>query len=58
MLKLALSYSTMTIYLSMEKTFNQSKSWIYRAVGLLSFNGGFVNSITFESFFHNPPSGM
>jgi uncharacterized membrane protein YoaK (UPF0700 family) len=38
----------------MEKTFNQSKSWIYRAVGLLSFNGGFVNSITFESFFHNP----
>lgn len=38
----------------MEQTFNQNKSWIYRAVMLLSFNGGFVNAITFESFFHNP----
>lgn len=38
----------------MENTFNQSKSWIYRAVTFLSINGGFVNSITFESFFHNP----
>lgn len=38
----------------MEQTFNQSKSWIYRAVTFLSINGGFVNSITFESFFHNP----
>lgn len=38
----------------MEKTFDQSKNWIYRAVTLLSLNGGFVNSITFESFFHNP----
>lgn len=38
----------------MEQTFEQSKSWIYRAVILLSINGGFVNSITFESFFHNP----
>lgn len=38
----------------MEKTFEQHKSWIYRAVSLLSINGGFVNSITFESFLHNP----
>jgi uncharacterized membrane protein YoaK (UPF0700 family) len=38
----------------MEQTFDQSKNWIYRAVTLLSINGGFVNSITFESFFHNP----
>lgn len=38
----------------MEQTFHQNKSWIYRAVMLLSFNGGFVNAITFESFFHNP----
>lgn len=38
----------------MEKTFDQSKSWVYKTVSLLSINGGFVNSITFESFFHNP----
>ncbi len=38
----------------MEKTFEQNKNWIYKAVILLSINGGFVNSITFESFFHNP----
>ncbi len=38
----------------MEQTFEQNKNWIYRAVILLSINGGFVNSITFESFFHNP----
>lgn len=38
----------------MEKTFDQDKNWIYKAVTLLSINGGFVNSITFESFFHNP----
>lgn len=38
----------------MEETFNQSRAWVYKAIGLLSFNGGFVNSITFESFFHNP----
>jgi uncharacterized membrane protein YoaK (UPF0700 family) len=38
----------------MENTFNQSKGWIYKAVTFLSINGGFVNSMTFESFFHNP----
>ena len=38
----------------MEQTFDQSKGWIYRAVTLLSINGGLVNSITFESFFHVP----
>ncbi|MBP9741843.1 MAG: DUF1275 domain-containing protein [Burkholderiales bacterium] len=38
----------------MEQTFEQNKNWIYRAVIFLSMNGGFVNSITFESFFHNP----
>jgi len=38
----------------MEKTFNQNRNWVYRAVSLLSFNGGFVNSITFVGFLHNP----
>lgn len=38
----------------MEQTFDQSRNWVYRAVIFLSINGGFVNSITFESFFHNP----
>jgi uncharacterized membrane protein YoaK (UPF0700 family) len=38
----------------MENTFTQSRRWIYKAVIFLSINGGFVNSMTFESFFHNP----
>ena len=38
----------------MEQSFEQNKSWVYKAVILLSINGGLVNSITFESFFHNP----
>lgn len=38
----------------MEKTFAQNRSWVYKAVSLLSFNGGLVNSITFVSFFHHP----
>lgn len=38
----------------MEQVLGQKKHWIYRAVSLLSFNGGFVNMVTFISFLHNP----
>lgn len=38
----------------MENTFNQNRWWVYKAVLLLSLNGGLVNSITFASFVHNP----
>lgn len=37
----------------MENTIKQSHEWIYRAVTLLSFNGGLVSMVTFMSFLHN-----
>lgn len=38
----------------MEESLGQSRTWVYRAVGLLSFNGGLVNCVTFASFLHYP----
>ncbi len=37
----------------MENTIKQSHDWIYRAVTILSFNGGLVSMVTFMSFLHN-----
>ncbi|AUR50967.1 YoaK family protein [Aquella oligotrophica] len=37
----------------MKHTIAQQRDWIYRAVGLLSFNGGLVSMVTFVSFIHN-----
>jgi uncharacterized membrane protein YoaK (UPF0700 family) len=38
----------------MEKHFNQKRTWVYQAASALSFNGGFINGITFISFLHKP----
>jgi len=37
-----------------EDIFHQTRRWVYQAVILLSINGGFVNAVTFVSFFKNP----
>jgi len=37
----------------MKKTIAQQRGWVYRAVTLLSFNGGLVSMVTFVSFIHN-----
>lgn len=37
----------------MKRTIAQQRDWIYKAVGLLSFNGGLVSMVTFVSFIHN-----